>query len=156
MPTSMEKPLDGAGLAVVNQIFNERLSQVGGSSGGINWAASPYTGMTYFSDDNTFCCVWMATEKSNSILRLVRGTLILHVKAETISSSQKLDIKLPEGFPALSFNTVSNDVPSVTGTGSAKLTMTGAGSKVTFQLNQDKAAIAKGLYIGCVVGTIVG
>lgn len=156
MPTSMEKPLDGAGLAVVNQIFNERLSQLRGSSGGINWEASPYTGMTYSSDSNTFCCVWMATEKVNSVFRIVRGALILHVKAESCSSSQKLDVKLPEGFPSLSFDTVSNDIPSVTGTGSAKLAMTGAGSKVTFQLNQDKAAMAKGLYVGCVIGTIVG
>lgn len=156
MATSMEKPLDGAGLAVVNQIFNERLSQLGSGSGGVNWEASPYTGMTYSSDDNAFCCVWMSTERANSMLRLIRGALLLHVKAETCSSSQRLEIKLPEGFPALTFDTVSNDVPLVTGTGSAKLAMTGAGSKVTFQLNQAKAAMAKGLYVGCVVATVIG
>lgn len=33
MPTPMEKPLDGAGLAIVNQIFNERLSQIESTTG---------------------------------------------------------------------------------------------------------------------------
>lgn len=126
------------------------------NAGGVNWEATPYTGMSYFNNGDTFYCIWMATERSNSKLRTVRGMIILHVKAETVSSSQTLNIKLPEGFPTLSFNTVSNDVPSITGTGSAKLTMTGAGSKVTFQLNPDTVTIDKGLYIGCVIGTIVG
>ena len=34
MSTAMEKPLNGAGLAVVNQIFNQRLSRLEGGGGG--------------------------------------------------------------------------------------------------------------------------
>ena len=157
MPTSMEKPLNGAGLAVVNQVFNERLSQLGGGSGGgVNWAAVPYTGMNQFNNSDAFGCVWLETEQMNAMLRMVRGVLLLHVKAETYAGSQTLKIKLPEGYPALTFNTVSSSVPLTAGTGTVNLTMTGNGNTVTFVLNQSKAAVAKGLYVGGAVSSIVG
>lgn len=155
MPTSMEKPLNGAGLAIVNQIFNERLSQIGGG-GGIDWETTPYTHMTYANSNDIFNCAFLSTERSNPMFRFVRGAFILHVKKDTYSGSQTMDLNLPAGFPALTFNAVSNNLPMITGTGSVKATMTGNGSKVTFLLNQDKAAIAGGLYIGCVVATIIG
>lgn len=156
MPTSMEKPLDGAGLAVVNQIFNERLSQLGSGSGGVNWDAAPYTGMTYANNNDIFFWPVVSIERMNQMIRLVRGVVVVHVKKETYSGSQTMDINLPEGFPSLTFNAVSNTIPMMTGTGSVKAQMTGAGSKVTFALNQDKTALAGGLYIGCVLATVVG
>ena len=154
MPGSMEKPLDGAGLAVVNQIFNERLSQLGG--GGVDWEATPYTNMTYSNSGDAFACIFLSTERMNKMMRFVRGALFLNVKSETYSGSQTINFTLPAGFPALTFNTASDDVPMVTGTGAVKLSITGSGDKIAFVLNQNKATITKGLYVGCVFATIIG
>ena len=56
MSTAMDKPLDGAGLAVVNQIFNERLGQLESGGGGVDWAETPFTGMTHFNNSSAFGC----------------------------------------------------------------------------------------------------
>ena len=70
MSTAMEKPLNGAGLAVVNQIFNQRLSRLeGGGGGGVDWAETPYTGMTHFNNSSAFGCAWLETEKISSMAR---------------------------------------------------------------------------------------
>lgn len=156
MPTSMEKPLNGAGLAVVNQIFNERLSQLEGGAGGVNWEATPYTNMNFNNNNDVFCCTVLSTERPNSMLRFVRCLVIAHVKSSSYSGSQKIELALPEGFPTLNFPTASNNIPQMTGTGTVKAEMSGAGSKITFFLNQAKTAISGGLYVGCVTATVIG
>ena len=206
MAGMMEKPLDGAGLAVVNQIFNEKLNQVEttpgpkgeagpkgdkgdtgatgpqgpkgdtgaagpqgpkgdtgatgpagpAGSGGVNWEATPYTNMNFNNNSSIFCCALLSTERPSSMLRMVRCLVIAHVKSSSYSSSQKIEAALPEGFPELNFATVSNNIPQMTGTGTVKAEMSGAGSKITFLLNQAKAAVPAGLYVGCVNATVVG
>lgn len=125
------------------------------NAGGVNWEATPYTNMTYANSNDIFNCIFLSTERMNKMMRFVRGALFLNVKSETYSGSQTINFTLPAGFPALTFNTASNDVPMVTGTGAVKLSITGSGNKITFVLNQDKAAISKGLYVGCVFATII-
>ena len=73
MSTAMDKPLDGAGLAVVNQIFNERLGQLESGGGGVDWAETPFTGMTHFNNSSAFGCAWLETEKISSMARIIRG-----------------------------------------------------------------------------------
>ena len=74
MSTAMDKPLNGAGLAVVNHIFNERLNRLeGGGSGSVDWAETPFTGMTHFNNSSAFGCAWLETEKISSMARIVRG-----------------------------------------------------------------------------------
>ncbi len=157
MSTAMDKPLNGAGLAVVNQIFNERLSRLeGGGSGGVDWAETPYTGMTHFNNSNAFGCAWLETEKISSMARIVRGVAVLQVKAASWSGSQTLKVSLPGGYPELTFKDASGTVAQTAGTGTGKLTMTSGGTSVSFVLNPDKAALDSGLYVGCVSATIVG
>lgn len=156
MPTSMEKPLNGAGLAIVNQIFNERLSELGGGSGGVNWEATPYTNMNYANSNSIFCCALLATERRNSTTRYVRGMVIVHVKSDGYSGIQQVLSSLPGDFPALTFAKVSNSIASITGTGTINVEMTGTGSKVTIRINPGSAALSGGLYIGCVNATITG
>lgn len=156
MSTAMDKPLDGAGLAVVNQIFNERLGQLESGGGGVDWAVTPYTGMTHFNNSSAFGCVWLETEKISSMARIVRGVAVLQVKAASWSGSQTLKVSLPGGYPELTFKDASGTVTQTAGTGTGKLTMTSGGTSVSFVLNPDKAALDSGLYVGCVSATIVG
>lgn len=156
MPTSMEKPLNGAGLAIVNQIFNERLSELGGGSGGVNWEATPYTNMNYVNNSDVFCSVLLSTEKRSSTIRYVRSMIIAHVKSDSYSGSQQILMTLPGDLPELTFAAVSTNIPQMAGTGAVGMEMTGTGSKVTFRINPAKSAVAGGLYIGCVTTTVVG
>ena len=156
MSTAMDKPLDGAGLAVVNQIFNERLGQLESGGGGVDWAETPYTGMTHFNNSSAFGCAWLETEKISSMARIVRGVAVLQVKAASWSGSQTLKVSLPGGYPELTFKDASGTVAQTTGAGTGKLTMTSGGTSVSFVLNPDKAALAGGFYVGCVSATIVG
>lgn len=156
MPTSMEKPLNGAGLAIVNQIFNERLSELGGGSSGVNWETTPYTSMTFLNNSDVFCCVLLSTERRNTSLRYVKGTIIVHVKSASYSGSQQITVTLPGGFPPLTFAKVSNNLPQITGTGTVNMGMTGSESKVVFDLNSEKAAVSSGLYIGGISKSIIG
>ena len=154
--TVMNKPLDGAGLAIVNQIFNERLSELGGGSSGVNWETTPYTSMTFLNNSDVFCCVLLSTERRNTSLRYVKGTVIVHVKSASYSGSQQITVTLPGGFPPLTFAKVSNNLPQITGTGTVNMGMTGSESKVVFDLNSEKAAVSSGLYIGGISKSIIG
>ena len=156
MSTAMDKPLNGAGLAVVNQIFNERLSRLESGGGGVDWAETPFTGMTHFNNSSAFGCAWLETEKISSMARIVRGVAVLQVKAASWSGSQTLKVSLPGGHPELTFKDASGTVAQTAGTGTGKLTMTSGGTSVSFVLNPDKAALAGGFYIGCVSATVVG
>ena len=156
MSTAMDKPLDGAGLAVVNQIFNERLGQLESGGGGVDWAETPYTGMTHFNNSSAFGCAWLETEKISSMARIARGVAVLQVKAASWSGSQTLKVSLPGGHPELTFKDASGTVAQTAGTGTGKLTMISGGTSVSFVLNPDKAALDSGLYVGCVSATIVG
>jgi len=109
MSTAMDKPLNGAGLAVVNQIFNERLSRLEGG-GGVDWAETPFTGMTHFNNSSAFGCAWLETEKISSMARIIRGVAVLQVKAASWSGSQTLKVSLP-GAP---FRSVVHSIPSST------------------------------------------
>ena len=156
MSTAMDKPLDGAGLAVVNQIFNERLGQLESGGGGVDWAETPFTGMTHFNNSSAFGCAWLETEKISSMARIIRGVAVLQVKAASWSGSQTLKVSLPGGYPELTFKDASGTVAQTAGTGTGKLTMISGGTSVSFVLNPDKAALDSGLYVGCVSATIVG
>ena len=156
MPTSMEKLLNGAGLAIVNQIFNERLSELGGGSGGVNWEATPYTNMNYASNTSILCCAILSVEQRNSTTRNVRGLVIAHVKSDGYSGIQQVLSSLPGDFPTLTFAKVSNSISNITGTGTIKVEMTGIGSKVTFRINPESASLSGGLYIGTVIATVAG
>ena len=156
MSTAMDKPLDGAGLAVVNQIFNERLGQLESGGGGVDWAETPFTGMTHFNNSSAFGCAWLETEKISSMARIARGVAVLQVKAASWSGSQTLKVSLPGGHPELTFKDASGTVAQTAGTGTGKLTMISGGTSVSFVLNPDKAALDSGLYVGCVSATIVG
>ena len=156
MSTAMDKPLNGAGLAVVNQIFNERLSRLESGGGGVDWAETPFTGMTHFNNSSAFGCAWLETEKISSMARIVRGVAVLQVKAASWSGSQTLKVSLPGGHPELTFKDASGTVAQTAGTGTGKLTMISGGTSVSFVLNPDKAALDSGLYVGCVSATIVG
>lgn len=156
MPTSMEKPLNGAGLAIVNQIFNERLSELGGGSGGVDWETTPYLSMNYINNNDVFFSALMSTERRSSTIRYVRSTIIAYVKSDSYSGNAQILVTLPGDFPELTFPAASNDLPRITGTGAVGMEMTGTGSKVAFRINPAKSAVAGGLYVGCVTATVVG
>lgn len=156
MADTTQKFLDSVGLAYVNEVFNERLSELGGGSGGIDWDTTPYTNMNFMNTSNVFFSVILCTERRNATLRYVRSTVIAHVKSDSYAGSSQLLMTLPGDFPDLTFTAVSSDIPQMTGTGTLGMEMSGTGSKVSLRLNPAKAAVASGLYIGCVTTTVVG
>lgn len=156
MAGTTQKFLDAVGLAHVNEIFNERLGSVSGGSGGVDWATTPYTGMNYINNNDVFCSVLLSTERRSATIRYVRSTVIIYVKSDSYSGSQQILVSLPGDFPTLTFSATSGSIPQMTGTGTVNMEMTGSGSKVTFRINPAKAAVAGGLYIGCVTATVVG
>ena len=99
----MNKPLDGAGLAIVNQIFNERLSELGGGSGGVDWETTPYLSMNYINNNDVFFSALMSTERRSSTIRYVRSTIIAYVKSDSYSGNAQILVTLPGDFPELTF-----------------------------------------------------
>ena len=138
------------------ELIEARLGQLESGGGGVDWAETPFTGMTHFNNSSAFGCAWLETEKISSMARIIRGVAVLQVKAASWSGSQTLKVNLPSGYPELTFKDASGTITQTEGTGTGKLSMTSGGTQVSFVLNPDKAALDSGLYVGCVSATIVG
>jgi hypothetical protein len=156
-----EIPVSGDMIPIIDsedqgQMKKAPLEAIQQAGGGVDWAVTPFTGMTHFNNSSAFGCVWLETEKISSMARIIRGVAVLQVKAASWSSSQALKVSLPGGYPELTFKDASGTVTQTAGTGTGKLTMTSGGTSVSFVLNPDKVALAGGFYIGCVSATMVG